>query len=177
VNTAVVETAIKSVLDAGLLANSITATVQQANQPTQQGAPFAPIVLFTNLFSKRFGYQSKKLVHASPDFTKTEAWYLEATYQFNALMNQNPNSPVSLSAFDVIDICAAILQTDETRDTFLATDTGIGIQRITDIRVTPIQDDSDRWVKDPSFDVVLSYRNTLTNTVPEATVSGIIERV
>jgi len=171
-NDADVETAIKSVLDAALVTSFSTVVVAQSFNPTTQGAALAPMVLFTKIAARRYGFQGRKYAfNAGPvDFTKTEGWYLEATYQVNTLIRQDAVDPASLNAYDVIDFCAATLQTLETRATLLAL--GIGIRRVTDIRTPRFLDDSDRYNMDASFDFVLTYQNTLTSTVPGAGVDG-----
>lgn len=175
---AVVQTAIKSVLDTGLAGASITATVAQSYQPTRQGAPLNPVVVFTKIAVRRFGWQGQKLtlIPGVPNtFTLDEPYYLRATYQVSGYMNQNPLDPSSLNAYDVLDICAATLQSMAGVATFFAA--GIGVDRISDIRTPRSLDDSDRSIMDVNFDFVLSYKNTLTSVIPEATVDGAIDRV
>ncbi len=173
-----VERAIKSVLDAALVAASITADVVQSFNPTRGGASLQPVVAFTKITARRFGFQGAKLtlVPGSPNtFSKAETYYLRPTYQVTGFMDQDPLDPNSLNAYDVLDVCAAFLQSDEARATFNAA--GIGIDRITDIRTPRSLDDSDRYDMDVSFDFVLSYKNELISIVPEATVDGTVERV
>ena len=173
-----IETQIKSVLDAGLAAAGITAIVSQSFQPTRQGAPFLPNVVFTKLFARRYGHQAPKftLIPGTPDtFQKAETYYLRATYQVSGLMNQDPVVPDSLNAYDVLDICAAFLQSEEGRATFKAA--GIGIDRISDIRTPRSLDDSDRFNMDASFDFVLSYKQERISIVPEAAISGTVGQV
>lgn len=177
-NDADVETQIKSVLDTGLAAASISALVSQSFQPTRQGAPLVPNVAFTKLFARRWGHQAPKftLIPGSPNtFRKAETYYLRATYQVSGLMNQDPVAPDSLNTYDVLDICAAILQSEEGRATFKAA--GIGIDRISDIPTPRSLDDSDRFNIDASFDFVLSYKQERISIVLEAAISGTIERV
>ncbi len=173
-----VERVIKAVLDAGLTAASISAVVLQSYNPTRQGTPSEATVVFTKITARRFGFQGRKYVYvpgAPGTFSKTEPYFLRPTYQISALLDQDPTDLNSLSAYDVIDICAAVLQSTESRATFLAA--GIGIDRITDIRTPKSIDDSDRHNVDASFDVTLSYKSELTSVVPEATVTGTLERV
>lgn len=175
-----VQTVIKAVLDAGLSAVGITAIVARAYNPTTQGAPLEPVVVFTKIASRRFGYQGQKYVLISPGapitFDKTEVYYSRSTYQLSGFMTQEVLGAASLNAFDVLDTCATILQSQEGRAIFAAVD--IGVDRVTDIRTPHSLGDSDRFQMDVSFDFVLSYKNQLTSIIPGALVSeGIVERV
>lgn len=173
-----VQRAIKAVLDTGLAEQAISAIVAQSYQPTKQGAPLDPVLVFTKIAARRYGFQGRKLVlipGAPNTFQQAEVYYLRPTYQLSGFMNQNPSDPNSLNAYDVIDKCAAILQSEAGRATFQAA--GIGIDRISDIRTPHSLDDSDRFVMDASFDFVLSYRNELLSIVPEAGIEGTVERV
>lgn len=177
-NDSEVQVAIKSVLDTGLALVGITATVQQSFQPDRQGAPFNPVVVFTKIGARRYGFQGRKntLIPGDPNtFDQKEVYYLRPTYQVSVLANQDPVDPDSLTAYDVGDKCAAILQSTAGRATFQAA--GIGIDRISDIRTPNTLDDSDRFTEDVNFDFVLSYLNTLTSVIPEAGVTGTINRV
>lgn len=173
-----IETQIKSVLDAGIAAASLSVPVSQSFQPTRQGAPLEPNVVFTKIFARRWGHQAPKftLIPGAPNtFQKAETYYLRATYQVSGLMNQDPVDPASLNAYDVLDICAAFLQSEDGRATFKAA--GIGIDRISDILTPRSLDDSDRFNMDASFDFVLSYKQERISIVSEAAISGTIERV
>lgn len=173
-----VETAIKLVLDTGLTSAGISAIVAQSFNPTTQGASLLPNVIFTKITARRFGFQGQKYtrIPGVPDtYSKAEVYWLRPTYQLSGFMNQNPVDPNSLNAYDVLDTCAAILQSEEGRATFKLA--GIGIDRISDVRTPRTLDDSDRFNMDANFDFVLSYRNELTTIIPSAQVVGVTERV
>ena len=173
-----VQRTIKAVLDTGLAANSITATVQQGYQPTTQGAPLDPVVIFEKISARRYGWQGRKYtrIPGDPDtFTLDEPYFLRPTYQVTGFMNQDPVDPQSLTAYDVLDLCAAILQSEAGLATFKAA--GIGIDRVSDIRTPHLLDDSGRSIMDVNFDFVLVYENSLTSVIPSATVAGEIDFV
>ena len=67
------------------------------------------------------------------------------------------------------------MQTDETIDFLIAQ--GIGIQRITDIRIIKFINDYDNFRESPSFDFTVSYDRELVSTVKPAQVIGNIKRV
>jgi len=168
---------IKSILDTGLTAQGLTIIVAQSFNPTKQGVPLEPTVLFTKITARRFGWQGRKQVYDQglDQFDKTEGYFLKATYQINAVIQQDINDPNSLNAYDVVELCSAILQTQESVQTFVASE--IGIERITEIRTPHILDDSDKFDIEPSFDFVLSYQNTLTSIVPSASIDGVVQNV
>lgn len=175
-----VQVAIKAVLDTRLAAVGITAIVAQSFNPTTQGAPLQPTVVFTKIMSRRFGYQSPKYALLSPTFPitfdKAEIYYNRATYQLSGFMNQDISDPASLNAFDLLDTCASILQSQEGRAIFTAAN--IGVDRVTDIRTSKSLGDSDRFQMDASFDFVLSYLNQLASVIPGALVpEADLERV
>lgn len=168
-----VQRAIKATLDAGLAAASITATVTQSFQPTVQGAPLAPAVVFTNITTRRFGWQAPKLtlIPGNPNtFSKAETYYVRRSYQVSGIINQDPLDPTSLSAYDVLEKCTTFLQSSEGRAIFKAA--GIGIDRITDVLTPSSLNDSDQFNTDVSFDFVLSYKQESFSIVPEADVEG-----
>lgn len=173
-----VETVIKSVLDTGLAAASISAVVSKSFQPTRQGAPIQPNIVFTKLFDRRWGHQAPKLtlVPGVPNtFEEAETQYIRDTYQATGYMDQDPVDPASLNAYDVLSRCAVILQSRAGRTTFKAA--GIGIDRITDVRAPKSLNDSDRFQIDASFDFVLSYKQEFISIVPEAAIDGTVVRV
>lgn len=165
-----VQTAIKSVLDTRLPAAGISgAIVSQSFNPTTQGASLEPQLVFTKITARRWGWQGRKyalVAGPSPTFDKTESYWIRATYQLSGFMNQDPTDPASLSAYDVLDICAAIMQSEEGLAIFRAA--SIGVDRITDIRTPSSRGDDDRFMVDPSFDFVLSYQNELASVVDGA---------
>lgn len=142
--------------------------VKQNFQPTKQGAPSTPTIFFTRITIPRYGHQGRKQVFnaGNNNFDKVENYWLTPTYQINAQIRQDITDEDSLDAFDLVDLAAAILQTAETRQTFLSS--GIGIERITEIRYTQPLNDSDEYEPEPSFDFVLSYNQTIISTVPVA---------
>lgn len=176
-----IEIQIKVALVSALSAGSIDGTVAQSYNPTQQGAPLKPVVLFARLgLARRYGFQGTKYAFDMgsdpPTFTKTESWFLNARYQISVLLNQDVVAAGTLNAYDVLDLCAGVLQSRETIDAFKAA--GLAVLRVTDIQNVRSLDDSDRWTLDPSFDLIVVYQNTLTTTVPGTIiVQGQVSRV
>lgn len=171
-----IEVVIMSILSAEFTDLAATVEVLQSYNPRSQGPPLAPVVTFQKLFARRVGFQGRKEVYDSGDdeFDATESWFLRATYQVDTFIT--PNVAVgALNPYDIADLCAGALQSREARQTLLAS--GLGIQRITDIRTPKSMDDSDRFQMNASFDFDLTYQNTRVSIVPPATVTGTVTRV
>lgn len=153
-----------SVINTGLTARGITATVQQSYQPTQQGVQTGPSVILSNVTAKRYGSPNNKSVPATGDTaTQTESYIVERTIQVGALSIQNPKKP-GRTAFDIVDAVSAIMQSEATRNTLRAA--GVGIIRIQDIRTPYFLDDKNLHESDPSFDFTVNYTQSNSATVP-----------
>lgn len=159
-----------SVISSGLTARGYSATVQQGYQPTQQGVTTGPAVILHNIGNKRYGSPNNKSRWASGDtVAQTESFVLERTYQVDALSIQDPKQPSRPTPFDLVDVTAAILQSELVRATLWASN--IGILRITDIRQTSITDDRERNEQSPSFDFTVNYTQSHTGIVPAVIIS------
>lgn len=157
--------AVIEALETGLSARSITGvTVQQANQPTQQGAPSGPVIFTQIVGSRRFGFlkrESKWLKPpevSEPIMQHIERQYMETRFQIDALAIQDPTDLVGPTASDLLDRAASIMQSDATR-AYLRTK-GIGILRVTEERNPYFMDDKERFEASPSFDFILTHERT-----------------
>lgn len=172
-----VQTLLKSFLLFTLTFSGYNVHVQRGFNATTQGADSLPTIAFTKITSRRYGFQGRKYDYDSINdvFTLTESWFLETRYQLNILLNQDVGDPTSLSAFDVLDLAAGLLQTESARVFFWASE--VGIERVTDIRTPSSKDDNDLFVADASFDIVLTYQNSITSTVNAAQATGTSEPI
>lgn len=146
-----------------------TVAVKQSYQPTQQGVPEGPAVFIHKIDAKRYGHPGSRSVYnmVDDDFDTTESIWRNPTFQVNGLSVQDPTDTTQLTASDIVEITADILQSRSTRATLLAS--GIGILRIADVRVLYFVNDRDRHEQEPSFDFTLSYRRTTTFKTPVVT--------
>jgi hypothetical protein len=171
--------ALIATLEAGLLAESLSdVVVRQAYQPRSQGASVERSAYLHKVTSQRVGVQGRSAVWnpAQLNFTETDKYWLAQTMQLTVQAEQNIADQDSLTAYDIAERCAAILQTRQTRDLLLAA--GISIQKITDVRDEYALDDLDQFDINPSFDFILLYEQTLTSTVPGVSaVEADIKRV
>lgn len=135
-------------------------------QPRQQGAPSLATVHFVKLGDRRYGHPYRREVwNAETEvFDHAEIQVYESTYQFNALVPQNPAATTALTESDVLNIVSAIMQSDAILAAFRASE--VGIQRVTEVRNPYFVDDRDRFEAAPSFDVVFTHNRTLSSTTP-----------
>ncbi len=165
-------------ISTSLDAMGLPATVIQSYQPTQQGVEITPVVALHTIDSKRYGWPEDTSYwdEQSQTMLKRKSYWLERTYQVNALAIQNPATPAAPTAFDYIDAVAAILQTMDTQEFLIAN--GIGILRIQPLRVAYFVDDKGRHEQVPSFDFTLTYQQVQMATAePLVSITGEIYEV
>jgi hypothetical protein len=152
--------------------------VQQAYQPTQQGVPTKPIISIHSIDSKRYGFPEDECYYDQDQdaIVRRESYWLERTYQVDALAIQNPATPNNPTAFDLVDAVASIMQQGIVVEYLQAN--GIGILRVQPLRVIYFVDDRGRHEQIPSFDFTLSYQQILLSTaVPITEVTAEIYEV
>lgn len=143
----------------------------QNYQPTTQGADEGPVLAIHILFTRRYGWTQRKDVWDIPGdkMVHTERQQLETHVQATGIWHRAPTQPADWVAADVANYGAMILQSDVTMTALRRA--GLGIQRITDVRSTPIgTNDKDQWEAMPSFDFVLTHEQINITETP-ATVS------
>ena len=155
---------IKSVLDTGLAARSITATVKQANQPRQAGTLSTPEITFFHVASVNVGWPEKKDEYdeAHSKMVHSEIQNRESRWQIGAIVPRGPNS--TLMPSDYLLACAGIMQSNATLDTLTAK--SVGIQHITQIRSVWFVDDKGQNSESPSFDIILSHQDVVISETP-----------
>ncbi len=146
--------------------------VKQSYQPTQQGVPTAPTVFIHKIGDHRYG-SPRSVYEWDTDrqiMVNTETQQMETMYQVGALFIQEPANMVQLTASDLVNATANILQ----MDFFLSIlrENNIGIERITQIRQTFFYDDRDRQEASPSFDFTVTHKNI---TIRDASTVKTIE--
>lgn len=160
--------AIITTLSEGLAAQGLPLPVKQSYQPLKQGVDTLDTVYLHKISARRVGSQGRAHEYNSgnDNFDVTENYWVEGTYQLNAEINRDIDNSNSRTAYDVVELCSAILQGETARMRLLGF--GVGILRISDIRNPYSVDDSDQFNQDSSFDFVLTYNQTLASTVPKA---------
>lgn len=162
-----------SVLEAGLAARGAPpdTKVIRAYQPQMQGMPFGAFVSLHLVSDKRYG-SMKREERFDPDtatYRTYETQYRETVYQLNAWRKLDPQNPAdvdALTASDLVQISAAILQSDAGQATLRAAD--VGILRIMDIRPNFIVDPESQNENAPSFDFTLTHKDYFNIIAPIA---------
>lgn len=157
------------ILYGGQTAEGISGTLlKQAFQPTRQGVETLPAAYIHKIGDRRYGYVRRTdcwdakcgaMVH-------TEIQQYETTFQISALATQKPNLPTQLTASDICNACASILQSQSAIEHLNCA--GAGIERVTDIRNPYFMDDREQPEANPSFDFVLTYDRTTVTIMPSA---------
>lgn len=152
---------------AALTLAALPGTVAQSRQPTAQGVEEGPVVYLHHAGGRRYGYQGKTDAYNAGlgRIDHVEDYWLERSFQVDALVPYVPTELASPTAFDYVDAVAAYLQTDQARAAFKGA--GVGILRITDVREPYIVDDKDQHELAPSFDFTLTYKQTRTTEAPQ----------
>ena len=175
------------VLRTGLDALGLNAIgIKQQYQPRQVGIESGPTLYFFKVVAPRYGFPSRKDVYQSDSnrFRHTETIWRTPTYQISGYSirtqqrfrdlgfaptrhnfnrgNFSGTLPL-LTASDIVEMAADVMQTGSTRLALLARN--VGIIRITDVRESYFSDERRRYEQNPSFDFQLSYRHTITTMV------------
>lgn len=171
---------IKAVLDTGLSARNITATVEQNYQPVQQGAAEAATIYLTKIDDTPVGMPHRNDV-PDPDtedgMLHTETQWMVTRFQFNALVTQNPSDPNRMTASDLLNAARRIVQSDAAAATFKAA--GANIFQPREGRNPQFLNERGRFQASPSFDLMLTHELTETTPIPAITppVDFVIRRV
>lgn len=164
--------AIRSTLISGFTAlNLVAPQIKQSYQPRQQGTPTGPVLFMQLIAQHRYGSMGRNYEWIPPvppetegREVRTETQIFEAMFQISALSPQDPADDAQLTAGDLANYAAYILQSDTGMAQLLAS--GIGIERITDVRNPKFDDDRDQFEASPSFDFVLTHKQIVTSEVP-----------
>lgn len=142
--------------------------VKQNFNPVTVGRDSQSTVYVTHLFDRRLGQRGSTAKTIDDKKIRTEITSLETTFQFNALASQrDPANDTELTASDILKAAAAVLQSENFLA--IANENKFGVQRISDIRPAPFQNDRGLWETQPTFDVVISHSDIFTEEIPEVT--------
>jgi hypothetical protein len=176
----------------GIEADTVVVPVLQAYQPTMQGVNTAPALYIHKIGDRRVGSPRRNSkwvttysqlatesdqgiatesgIGIAADGTQqssmvhTETQRYETTFQLSALATQDPSTPMQLTASDLVNFAAAVVQSDAFIEAIEAQ--GVGVLKIFDIRNPYFTDDRGQFEASPSFDFVLCHNQTLISQVP-----------
>jgi hypothetical protein len=152
--------ALISAIEAGFtLFNVENVEVLGNYQPTQQGGPDGDAIFIHKLPSKHYGHPIEKNVpNESGGFDQTRTFIRLSNWQINAQATVDPADVNARTASDLVQTAADILNMPEARASLDAA--GIGLERVTNIRVTYVKNEKDRFEGEPSFDITLNHSKT-----------------
>lgn len=128
---------------------------------TEDGIPLTD--QYGNFITEETGSSdSYALVH-------TEIQQYATTFQLSALSTQSPATPNQLTASDLLNLMAYILQSTRAIEAFQCNN--MGIQNIKSIRNPYFSSDRDQFQASPSFDFIITHKQVLSS------VSKILESV
>lgn len=144
--------------------------IAQAYQPWRQGVDPQQAAYLYKLGDHRQGFPRNANVWDSNQQKEiyTQLQVYQTTFQMSTLAIQDPVNNNQLTASDIVNLLAAILQNSITVQTFI--NQGVGILDIKDIRNPYFIDDQNRYEAAPSFDFTLTHTQVLSTTVPFTTV-------
>ncbi len=160
------------ILEAALIENGRpNVVVQQGYQPTQEGVPEQDAIILHKITNHRYGHvgQTDTFNTDNNNFDHKDIIWRDVKWQVNGRAQQDPTDMNAMTASDLVDLAADMLQLPSTRQALLAS--GIGIDRILDANPSYEKNEKDRFEQIPSFDFNLTYRKIYNSTV--AAVTGL----
>ena len=140
--------------------------VKRSYQPTQQSACEDRLIFINKVTNPQVGTGLKY-----SENNRIQQYLKRASFQFNALAQQDPSDINSLTASDILNITADTLQSYSSIRRLR--DQGVNIEKITDIRSVYFTNDKDRHESVPSFDFIVNYKHEYVEEVSEITGNNI----
>ena len=136
-------------------------TVQQKQQPSQQGVPNGPCVFIEKLFDNRYGFMMVDIKYdpITDSVIENQTQVYQTTFQLSALSIQKPSDTTLPTASDLVSTVCQIFQGRAIIRRLSAAE--IGVLRVSEIKNTYFTDDRDRQEAHPTFDLVLTYNRML----------------
>lgn len=161
-------TAVKSLLDTAwpiVYPDDTAPLVAQAWQPQAAGAASGPAIYMSKVLDHRHGSPKRDTI-PDPDnvarVIRRELQQYETTLQFTGIWEDG-----ALTAADILNNAAAVLQSDLGLDALRAA--GIGVERVTTVRNPDFVNDYGNFEAAPSFDIVVTHLQTTLTKAPAVT--------
>lgn len=163
---------IAGLIDAGVTSGGWQAFIPpaiQKDQPTQQGTPTGSAVFLEKLFDDPYGWPMASRAYnlTTGNYDEIETQLYRTTFQISGLVKQDPTQVNLPTASDVVNYVKSYVASRQIAMQLQAS-SGVGIERVTNVRNPPFQDDSDQFEFHPNFDIVVSYTRTIVFSVPAA---------
>jgi len=131
---------------------------------------------------KRYGWKRIEAEYedAQPldqEFKMTYTQVMETTFQASCMSRQDPSDINSLTASDLLNDLAAILQMPDTI-TYFNDNFQVGIERVVDLPSTYIIDDKEQYEAVPNLEFVLTHKRAQVRRAPQVKSSELkVQRV
>ena len=133
--------------------------IKQSYQPTQQSVSNQRRIFMHKVANPQVGSGFKYVGDK-----RTQQYLKRASFQFDALAQQDPSDIDSLTASDILTTAADLLQSyDAVRN---LRNNGVNIERVTDVRPSYFINDKDRNESSPSFDLTVTYQHEYEKEIP-----------
>lgn len=134
-------------------------------QPTQQGMVTGPTLYLHQVGpAKRVGFMRSDSRLIDNVMTRTQTQALETHYQYSALSTQSPANQSQLTAQDISQYAAYVMQSTDTVAKLSAL--GLGVVHVREVRPTYFSDDRQRYEVDANFDFGITHKQIIVTTVP-----------
>jgi hypothetical protein len=142
--------------------------VEQAYQVIDDNADSQTTVYIHKLDGNNMGWPGTRQVfnEATDQYDTITTFQGQVTYQFSAFTLRDPLESNYMSANNILELTFRIMQTPSTVATLQLSN--ISMQRIMNISQAYFDDDRKLFEQSPTFQVVLSYEQTIGGTVPKA---------
>jgi len=154
--------------DVGLAGTTLVKAYQSPRQGVVESTANAPTTsgYLIKLCDKRDGSPREDYCWngTSSEMIRTQTSVIHSTFQLTTLAVQTPGNLTQLTASDVANLLADVLQNEYTQHLFIQQ--GVGILNITDIRNPYFLDDRDQYEASANFDFTLVHTQVLTKSVP-----------
>lgn len=166
-NERALEKLIRDNLVMGFASLSLPIRAQRSYQATNHAAPAIPTLVFHRIATTPVHWVYRKVLF-NPDVVEHHANKL-VTFQLNALVVEpEPGLETAddMTAGDYLDKARMMFQSAD----FLAACKAVGINvlHITTMADIPVQNESDEWESQPSFDVTFAIKDVLSQSVKRA---------
>ena len=107
---------------------------------------------------------SAEAMTSGPTEVRTTEQVYETTFQFSALSTQDPTNPNQLTASDILNYAAFIMQNPDT--TAILEENGVGVLKIGQVRNPYFSDDRQRYEASPNLEMTLTHNQIILTAPP-----------
>lgn len=177
-NERLLQKVIRELFIQGFTSRGYQIRVQRNFQQRNHAAPSTPTLIYHRITTTPVGWQYRKVERTGVN-TGRETHYSNEliTYQFNGLVvNPEPENESldDMTSADLVRIARMIAVAERPRLKSL----GINMLHITEVADVMVQNESDNWEEQPSFDIQFSIKQELSRDIGRVTeLTGHIYRV